>query len=305
MTSNPLISVIMPVSGKLKYLTFAIDSILKQSISDFELIIINDGTDINLKDTISEYHDNRIIEVGDGIHYGISHALNWGIKLSHGKYIARMDCDDISEQNRFYEQIHFLECQPNIDACGTQMSCIMTDTKTNKTYKTRSTDQEIRLGLFWGESSLAHPTLMLRKSSIDKFKLYYDSDYDLAEDYEMYCRYCNVLKFANIPIPLLQYRVHNDSSSVKQKCAQRKRARKILRSHLSRAYDLHLSDFEFNIHSNYKLPYEDYAWSYEDEIKWEDKLYFWNKQNQFFSEMMFEMEIERRHNEMMRRMKHD
>ncbi len=305
MTNNPLISVIMPVRGELKYLPLAIDSILKQSISDFELIIINDGTDTNLKNTISEYHDKRIIEAGNGIHYGISHALNLGIRSSHGKYIARMDSDDISEQNRFDEQIHFLESHPDIDVCGTQISCIITEMRTNKIYKTRTTDQEIRLGLFWGESSLAHPTLMLRKSSMNKFNLHYDSDYDLAEDYEMYCRYCNVLKFANIPIPLLQYRVHNGSSSVKEKSAQRVCARKVLRSHLCQAYDFHLSDCEFNTHSSYKLPYGDYAWSYQDEIKWEDKLYFWNKRNRFFPGMAFEMEIGSRHNEMMRRMKHD
>ena len=110
MIDNPLVSVVMPVYNAQKYLNKAIDSILAQTYKDFEFIIINDGSTDNSLQIIKKYQkkDKRII-VKNKKNKGIVAALNDGIKLSRGKYLARMDADDISLPSRFEVQVNFME----------------------------------------------------------------------------------------------------------------------------------------------------------------------------------------------------
>jgi len=103
---QPLISVIMPVFNGEKYLSLAIESILEQTFTDFEFIIINDGSTDDSEKIILSYQDRRIRYIKNKENLNIGRTLNKGIDLAKGKYIARMDCDDISLPNRF--ERHFL-----------------------------------------------------------------------------------------------------------------------------------------------------------------------------------------------------
>ena len=115
---SPQISVVMPAYNAEKYITEAIDSILFQTFKDFEFIIINDASTDSTKDIIESYKDPRIKLVNNEQNKGVAKSLNIGISVACGKYIARMDADDIALPERFQKQFDFMEQHPNIDVCG-------------------------------------------------------------------------------------------------------------------------------------------------------------------------------------------
>ena len=110
--SNPQISVIMGVYNGAKYLKASIDSILNQSFTDFEYIIINDGSTDNTSDILESYNDRRL-KIIEQKNIGLTKSLNKAIKLSKGVFIARQDADDISKKHRFKEQIKYFIDNPN------------------------------------------------------------------------------------------------------------------------------------------------------------------------------------------------
>lgn len=199
----PLISVIMPVYNTNKeYLCEAIDSILNQTINDFELLIIDDGsTSPEVKDTIYSYKDSRI-KYFFKENTGVADTLNYGIGKASGKYIARMDSDDISLPERFKKQVTYLERHPEISLVGSWIEFFP---------KKQFWKPMKKPGLFdfLYTTQLAHPTVMWRKEDFDKHKLKYDPSF-IAEDYEMWSRVVLILKIDNIQEVLLKYRVTNE-----------------------------------------------------------------------------------------------
>lgn len=123
--SLPLISVVMAVYNGADYLVPAIDSILQQTYSHFEFIIINDGSTDDTTKILQHYEqlDERI-KVYAQANQGLPISLNRGIRLARGKYIARMDADDISLPERFAKQVEFMESHPEVGVCGTQIKMI-------------------------------------------------------------------------------------------------------------------------------------------------------------------------------------
>ncbi|HOS83041.1 MAG TPA: glycosyltransferase [Methanolinea sp.] len=208
--ANPILSVIMPVFNAEKYLSQAIESILNQTFKDFELIIIDDNSTDNTRHIIQSYHDNRIIYIINPIPLGLQNSLNQGLKIAKGDYIARMDADDISDANRFLKQITFLKKNPEIGICGSWIEVI--DENNNILHKVQLPIKStiIAWHLFFGDC-IAHPTVIFRRSI--KEYLNYDSNFTLAEDYELWIRLIKKIKFENIPEYLLKYRIHQTNMS--------------------------------------------------------------------------------------------
>jgi len=204
MINPPLISVILPVYNGALYLREAIESILNQTYTNFEFIIINDGSKDNSEEIIKSYNDNRIIYISQK-NIGLAATLNIGIKISKGKYIARMDQDDISLPERFEKQIDFLEKNKDYDILGTWAK-IFPD-KTNKRFHKHPTDN-IKLKYFLlFNNPFVHSSVMIRKSVFEKIGLYSeDKNRQPPEDYELWSRIARVSKIANIPEVLLNYR---------------------------------------------------------------------------------------------------
>ncbi|HGF9542707.1 TPA: glycosyltransferase family 2 protein, partial [Acinetobacter baumannii] len=114
-----LVSVVLPAYNAELYLKEAIDSVLSQTFTDFELIILNDGSIDRTEEIILSYNDSRIVYVKNEKNLGLIGTLNKGINLAKGKYIARMDADDICLPERFKKQVDFLEKNNEIDLIGT------------------------------------------------------------------------------------------------------------------------------------------------------------------------------------------
>ena len=200
---NPLISVVMPVYNGENYLSEAIDSILNQTYADFEFIILNDGSTDKTEDIILSYSDPRIVYVKNPENLQIVKTLNKGISLAKGKYIARMDADDISLPQRFSKQVGFMEANLDVGVCG---AWIKTFGEIESIWSMPTEHDEILVTLLFN-SCIMHPTAFLRKSVLSKQNEIYDSQFNKAEDYELWTRLILETRFANIPEVLLRYRL--------------------------------------------------------------------------------------------------
>lgn len=204
----PLISVLMPVYNGMPHLKEAVDSILKQDFQDFELIIINDGSKDNSADYINSLIDPRIIVVDHQNNIGLIGTLNEGLKLASGDFIARMDQDDIADNNRLSIQVSFLTNYPEIGMCGT-FARVIGD---NRIISHPTEHDELRIAMLT-YNPIIHPSVMMRAGLISKFNLSYHEDYKSAEDYHFWYKMSSRVKLANIPKALLSYRIHDSQIS--------------------------------------------------------------------------------------------
>jgi glycosyltransferase involved in cell wall biosynthesis len=208
-TKLPAITVLMPVYNGDKYLNEAIDSILNQTFSDFEFLIIDDCSTDQSIHQVKSYNDPRIKFIINKKNMGQSKTLNVGLNLAKGKYIARMDQDDISMPERLKKQFEFMENNSNVDVCGSWLQLMG---KYNGILELETKSEKIKINLLTNEN-LAHPTVMIRKRTLVKYDLNYNPAYSVAQDYDLWVRMFEYCSFANLPEPLLKYRMHDNQNS--------------------------------------------------------------------------------------------
>ena len=213
----PKVSVLIPVYNAGQYLAQAIDSILSQTFKDWELILINDGSTDNSEAIIGRYDDERIYYLKNETNLGLIKTLNKGIDYCHGEYIARMDADDISQPDRFRQQIRFLDKNPAYAMCGTDAAVI--DNAGNRTGKIRnlSDNDYLQVNLLFSPPFI-HPSVMIRREILHHNR--YNEGYKHVEDYELWTRIAKLGKIANISKDLLKYRWHDSNVSVVNNEAQ-------------------------------------------------------------------------------------
>lgn len=213
---TPKISVIMPVYNAEKYLKQSIESILNQTYKDFEFIIINDGSTDDSLNIIYEYakKDNKI-KVITRENKGLVYSLNEGISYSKGEYIARMDADDISLNERLEKQINFFEKNQQIDILGSMAELIGDNELLEKesiNYKWINVELDAKDDLekvFLECCAIPHPSVMMKKKFLIKIGGYLEQD---TEDYNLWLRAIKSgYKIAKINEKLIQYRLHDNS----------------------------------------------------------------------------------------------
>jgi glycosyltransferase involved in cell wall biosynthesis len=205
---NPAISVILPIYNCEKYIKFAVESILNQTFLDFELLIIDDASTDSTLSIVKKYQDSRIKLIEKRTNSGYTTSLNLGLKLAKGKYIARMDGDDICFNERFEKQFSFLESNQDVIVCGSSSIIIGSDSVVS----VPENYELIKLALLRG-NCMIHPSVMIRKKTIDDFSITYDSSKEPAEDYDLWVRLAMIGKFHNLQEVLIQYRIHENQVS--------------------------------------------------------------------------------------------
>ncbi|MFA6922779.1 MAG: glycosyltransferase [Bacteroidales bacterium] len=215
MTENiPDITVLMPVYNCEKYIKESVESILNQTFVNFEFLIINDASTDNTRNIISSYNDKRIILIDNNENIGLSKSLNKGIEIAKGKYIARMDADDISLPTRLEKQFYFLN--NNIEYCLVAAKIIGINEKSKETSMWDNDNNNITyrdIYYFLPKANcIAHPTVLIRKEILIEYK-YSEKPY-FSQDWDLWLRLISdKKKIAKLDEVLLKYRVHNSSVS--------------------------------------------------------------------------------------------
>ncbi|QAT41917.1 glycosyltransferase [Aminipila luticellarii] len=207
----PKISVVMPTYNAEKYLREAVKSILDQTFSDFEFLVIDDKSSDKTLEILESYSDERI-QVVTGPCCGIAAALNTGLDLAKGEYIARMDADDISFPERFERQVRLLEEKPEVGLCGS-LAMQFCDEGDIGLWAGRSVEHP---GLFdlLSRCVVCHPSVMFRRELFEFYGLRYNQDWTTTEDQELWARAMRYIEFYNIQEVLLRYRVHPQGASI-------------------------------------------------------------------------------------------
>jgi len=194
----------MPVKDGERYLGEAIDSILNQTFTDFEFIIINDGSTDRTAEIIRAYGDPRIRTINNSSSVGVAISLNNGIDRAVGEYIARMDCDDISLPERLAKQVSYMDAHPAIAASGTWAKDIDAD---GREFGERCLPFGERMKYeFWRPSPIVHPSAIIRASQLGSLR--YDFRLTHGEDFDLWLGLKARYDLGNIPEHLLLYRVH-------------------------------------------------------------------------------------------------
>ena len=213
--NSPAISVVMTAYNTEKYIKEAIESILNQTFKNFEFIIVDDGSTDNTRLIIEEYakKDGRIKVIYNETNLGIVFSSNKAIKIAKGKYIAIMDSDDISKASRLEQQFAFMESNPKVGVCGTNVILINKDGQKIGYKSFPETDEKCKKAFFFC-NPFAHNTVMLRRECFDEFG-YYDNDFLNAQDLEIYMRFGQKYKLHNLQEYLVYYRIHGQNSLFK------------------------------------------------------------------------------------------
>ncbi|MDD4286887.1 MAG: glycosyltransferase family A protein [Candidatus Peribacteraceae bacterium] len=242
----PLVSVVMPAFNVEQYIAEAIESILSQSFSDFELIIVNDGSQDGTQHMIETYamQDKRIIVLSLQKNAGVAHARNLGIIQARGTFVAMMDADDISLPERLEAQVRFLQSQPKVGVVGGAILVLNERMVPVAERRYWIDDATIRKHLFLF-MPFCFGSIMIRRNVLVRSGMF-DTVYQVAEDYDLYFRLGRTMQFANLPQVVYWYRTRSHSLT-----HERRRDMEIatinIRKKYFKEYDASLLDRIYNV----------------------------------------------------------
>ena len=219
---EPLISVIMGVNRDEGNLHKSINSILNQTYTNLEFIIINDGNSDEVRQIVNQINDNRIILVAKE-KIGLTACLNTGIDKSKGDYIARQDAGDFSKQDRFFEQIKFLQNNPSISLCGTWVNEYSISGTDLGLTMFPVADEEIKKDILF-QNTFCHGSIIIEKKVLTILKGY-RNEFIRSQDYDLWLRVIESHNVANINKVLYSRIVSRDSISFLNKKSQNEYAR--------------------------------------------------------------------------------
>ena len=252
MKQTPLLSVTMPIYNTNPfYLRQAIDSILNQTFTDFEFLILNDSPqNTELDKIVSDYTDPRIRYFKNDKSLGIADGHNFLLDQARGKYIALMDHDDISAQNRFQKQVDFMESHPQIGICGTACR------RFGKIFKNGPVinpveDSAIRSLLFF-RCPILHPSTIIRRSVLTEHHIRWDNRFISTNDRKLYFDCAPYTQLHNLPDILYFYRLSPGMTSKTQQDKIRIE-QQILRTDFLNRLGAQLTSDQIDILNNYVL----------------------------------------------------
>ncbi|MDP2852235.1 MAG: glycosyltransferase [Gallionella sp.] len=284
----PLVSVLLPAYNCEAYVLEAVSSMLSQSFSDFELLVIDDGSTDSTRKLLEAVHDARLRLVSNERNIGLIGTLNRGLALAVGRYIARMDADDISAPERLEKQVQYLEANPDIHVLGSMVNLIDEQGNVFGAFAgyPKNADEIHRYLL--RECCLIHPSVMFRKDTVLAADGYSTSARH-AEDYDLWLRLSDHHKIANLPDKLVSYRMHRNQVSIRNLTTQHHVAQSCRIAALKRRSTLgeDVSDVEQVMHAGLwrRLSAAEctLGWSY---LSWA-RIYRWMKQSDMALRLAF------------------
>ena len=229
-----------------RYLKESIESIINQTLKDFEFIIIDDGSTDKSNKIINSYNDSRIKLLENNKNIGLTKSLNKGLELCKGEFIARMDADDISLPIRLEKQVNYMEKNKNVDVCGSWSMTI--GKRVGEIRKYPSNHEEIRCQLLLN-NIMCHSSVIIREKRISEGNIRYNPSLLYAQDFDFFVRMINDYRFSNIPEVLIHYRIHDNQIAEKKKNEQNLIANSIIKEQLKKL-SINPSMEELEIHNN-------------------------------------------------------
>jgi len=209
-----LVSITFPIHNFHEYSAEALLSLLKQTYSPIEILFLDNS--LRGLESSFDLSDKRIKYYKLPPEYGLSETLNFALDRANGKYLARMDYDDVAFPTRIADQVEFMENNPDIAISGTNIIVIGKSIDSNvspgQEVKRKALHEDIVRNLLTN-NAFFHPTVIFRLSEIRKYNLKYRTNFDSAEDLDLWCRASRVLTLANLDRALLQYRLHPNQYS--------------------------------------------------------------------------------------------
>ena len=203
MNSEPTITVLMVVYNAEAFLREAVDSILAQTFSDFELLVVVDGSTDSSVEILESYDDDRIVRLRNETNLGQPRARNRGLEVARGRYVAVMDGDDVAEPERLARQLSYLEGLPRVTVLGTWVTSIDENGREIGPDHTPTDPASLAWEFCW-DCPLYHPTVMMRPGPIRALGGY-DQRYWTAQDYDLWTRALMAgLRIDNLAEPLLR-----------------------------------------------------------------------------------------------------
>lgn len=208
----PQVSVLMPIyKTSPEHLKKAIESVLNQTFTDFEFLILDDCPNDNREDIVKSFKDHRINYLKNDKNSGITSSRNKLIELAKGEYLAVMDHDDISLPERFEEQVKILNTHPEVGVVG----CWVERFPNIKIAKYPENNKDIERYLMQG-CAVAHTAAMIRKSVLIDNNIGYEEEFSPSEDYRLWCILIGKTQFYNIQKVLMKYRIHDNNTTKTQ-----------------------------------------------------------------------------------------
>lgn len=279
---NELISVIMAVYNGEEYLKPAIQSVLDQTYKNFEFIIVNDASTDNTVNIIESFRDERICLVHNEKNLRLAASLNKAIAMAKGKYLLRMDADDICFPDRFEKQVAYMDKHPEIGIAFGSVLKFSGDTVLKEIDSNEKKPEYIRATMLFF-NTVYHPNVIMRREVCQEYK--YREEYTVAEDMDLWLRAGEKYRIANMNKHTLLYRIH--SKQVTTSCSDKQRQQEILmkKFFLERLLGT-VSEEEENLHS--RISYRRDVVEKEELLAWLGKLYHANKKQKQYDEKIFE-----------------
>lgn len=244
-TNNDLVSVVIPCYNSKKYIVKCLQSVLNQTHTNLEIIVIDDASTDKSVEIISKIEDKRLKIIQNQSNKGIVFCLNEGIKVAQGKYIARLDTDDFMQRDRIEKQVAFLSENQEYAMVGSHH--ILVDEKENvlQYVSFPETYEEIQIFKYF-LNPISHPTTMFKASVFEEFT--YSEEYLHCEDYALWFQISNKYKIANLLECTTFYRIHNESITAKNEEEQQENVFGLILDEFDKI-GFELSDEEIKIHS--------------------------------------------------------
>jgi glycosyltransferase involved in cell wall biosynthesis len=291
----PEISVILPVYNAESYIGDALASLLNQTFTDIEILVLNDGSADNSEQVILGFKDKRIRYISSKENKGLIYQLNLGVKEARGKYIARLDADDVSLPERLAVQYQFMQQNPEIVLCGSFASIIGVE---NGFIQYSTDDADIRLELLQ-HNPFVHSTVIYRKDVMDKHNLQFDEQFKHAEDYHMWVLLSQIGRLSNIPNCLVKCRMHVNQVSKIFEDVLKKHANVIRCLQASYLIKSPLSSEEEQNHLSFLFP-SDYIPSVRQVYLWKNRLLVENKKMGLYTNDKFKIWLESKYETVLR-----
>lgn len=247
------ITVIMPTYNSEKYVAEAIDSIRAQSFADWDLLVINElGSDDHTATIVQEYvqKDTRIRLLQNQQRLGLAESLNRGIRAADGKYIARMDADDISFPDRFQKQWEYLEAHEQVIVLGTAQHHF--GPNTDRVHRPATEEGQLKANLLF-MCDVCHSTVMMRRKSLIENDLFYDPAY-MAEDYELWTRALTHGTVINLPEVMGEYRWGTENITQSKKKSLAEESGRLVANNLKQHLQMELSEKECTLMNGWLNP---------------------------------------------------